>query len=77
MMDILATIIETSYETIPLSGVGGRKWDPDKNCPIGKVIPGWRAHVEPFRQDSLFWHGVWQSAGSPNTGVLHSIMTRT
>ena len=56
---------------------GGRKWDPDRNCPVGKVIPGWRELVDPFRQDSMFWHGVWRRAESPNTGVLHNIMTRT
>ena len=39
MLDILSTMIETSYSVIPLSGGGGRKWDPDKNCPIGTVIP--------------------------------------
>ena len=59
MLDILTSIIETSYSTIPLSNAGGRKWEPDKNCSIGKVIPGWKEQVEPFRQDALFWHGVW------------------
>ena len=77
MLDILSVMIETSYSTIPLSSGGGRKWDPDKNCPIGRVIPGWQDEIKPFKEDSLFWHGVWQSAGSPNTGVLHSIMART
>ena len=33
--------------------------------------------MEPFREDSLFWHGVWQSAGRPNKGALYTIMTRT
>ena len=41
-------------------------------CPIGKVIPGWREQVEPFRQDALFLHSVWQSAGRPTTGGLHN-----
>ena len=77
MLDILSVIIETSYTSIPLTSGGRRKWDPDQNCPVGKVIPGWQEHVEPFRQESIFWYGVWQSAGSPHTGHLHSIMKWT
>ena len=70
MLDILSTLIETSHTVIPLTNGGARKWDPDKNCPVTKAIPGWRAQVEPFREDSLFWHGIWLSAGRPNKGVL-------
>ena len=77
VLDILSSLIETSYATIPLSGGGGRKWDPDMNCPIGKAISGWNEQVKPFRDDSIFWHNLWQSAGRPNKGVLFSIMTRT
>ena len=77
MMDILSEIIETAYDTIPLSGRGGRKWNPEKNCPIGKVVPRWKEVVEPFRQDSMFWHSVWISADKPKMGELHSLMCRT
>ena len=77
MLDIMSAMIETSYSLIPLSGGGGRRWDPDKNCPIGKVIPDWQEQVQPFKQDSLFWHNMWQSADRPNKGVLYSIMART
>ena len=77
MMDILSEIIETAYDTIPLSGRGGRKWSPEKNFPIGKVVPRWKEEVEPFRQDSMFWHSVWISADTPKMGELHSLMCRT
>ena len=33
--------------------------------------------MEPFRQDALFWHSVWKSAGRPNTGELHKLMAHT
>ena len=77
MLNILSAIIETSYSHIPLSGGGNRNPDPDKDCPVGKSVPGWRDKVKPFRDDSIFWHGVWQSAGRPNKGALYSVMVRT
>ena len=46
-------------------------------CPVTKAIPGWREDVEPQRQDSLFWHNIWLSAGKPNKGVMFEIMKRT
>ena len=33
--------------------------------------------VKPYKEDAIFWHGVWQSAGRPNRGVLKEIMTPT
>ena len=77
IMDILSEIIETSYATVPLSGRGGSKWNPEKNCRMGKVVPRWKEEVEPFRQDAMFWHSVWISADKPKTGELHSLMCRT
>ena len=77
MLDVLTSIIETSYAKIPLSNAGGRKWNPEKNCPMGKVIPGWKEQVEPYRQDALFWHNVWLSAGRPTTGGLHTLMAKS
>ena len=77
MLNILSAIIETSHTVIPLSGGGKQKLDPDKNCPVGKAIPGWREQVEPYREDSMFWHAIWQSAERPNKGVLYDIMART
>ena len=68
-------MIEVSHTTIPIGGGGRRKkWDPDKNCVVNRAIPGWRQELEPLRQDSLFWHGVWQSSGKPNRGQLYEVM---
>ena len=77
MLNILSAMIETSYLTIPLSCGGKQNTNPDRNCPVSKAIPGWRDQVKPLRDDSIFWHGVWQSAGRPNKGALHSVMART
>ena len=40
-------------------------------------VPGWGDFVKPFREDSLFWHSVWISAGRPQNTVLHNIMRST
>ena len=42
-----------------------------------KAIPGWKKLVEPYKDDAVFWHSVWQSADRPSRGVLKDIMTRT
>ena len=38
------------------------------------MIPGWKDSVQPFKDDSYFWHQIWQSAGRPINTELHSIM---
>ena len=40
-------------------------------------VPGWSEFVKPFRDDSIFWHSVWKSAGRPQNTVLHNIMKNT
>ena len=40
-------------------------------------VPGWNEFVKPFRDDSIFWHSVWVSAGRPQNTVLHNIMKNT
>ena len=76
VLDILTAVIETSHSCIPLSGGKHFTPDPQKSCPVSKAIPGWKEEVEPFRQESLFWHSVWQSAGRPTNG-LHDAMKQT
>ena len=57
--------------------MAGGKRSSKPECPVERAIPGWKDHVEPYKEDATFWHGVWQSAGRPNVGVLKDIMTRT
>ena len=40
-------------------------------------IPGWSERVEPLRQKSLFWHGLWVDCGRPRNGVVADCMRRT
>ena len=43
----------------------------------GKRIPGWSERVEPLRQKSLFWHGIWIDCGRPRGGAVADCMRLT
>ena len=72
VLDVLSALIETTQYTIPMTQGGG-----SSNRFANGTLPGWQTEVEPLREDSLFWHSVWQSAGRPTTGILHLLMART
>ena len=65
----MCAIMEASYESIPLSA---------KVRPPGKSkrenLPGWNENVAPAKEDALFWHATWMSAGLPSSGGLYHIM---
>ena len=51
---------------------------PKTNSSLYKPnIPNWKDEIEPFRDDAIFWHSIWLSAGKPLNCQLHSIMKRT
>ena len=77
VLDIMSTVIEVSHSTIPMAGGRKSSDNPDKCCPVEKSIPGWKEEVEPYKQDAIFWHSIWQSAGRPSRGVLRDIMAKT
>ena len=39
-----------------------------------KTIPGWSDYVQPYAEESKFWHSLWTSAGKPQHGELFFIM---
>ena len=69
VLDILTALIETRNSCIPLSGGKHFPPDPKKTCPVAEAVPGWKEEVEPLRQESVFWHSVWRSAGRPFNGL--------
>ena len=78
VLDILCSIVESTHTTLPLAG--GRRAVPlgaKAGHGTGGNIPGWTEEVEPFRDQSIFWHSIWVSAGRPNKGELHSVMSST
>jgi len=42
-----------------------------------KSIPGWFDRIEPLRQKSRFWHGIWVNFGRPRNGMVADCMRRT
>ena len=40
-------------------------------------LPGWTEFVAPFREKSIFWHGLWIDCGKPRGGQVADIMRRT
>ena len=68
VLNILTSLIESSYSAVPLNK-RSRPRDSSSR------IPGWKVHVEPFRQDSMFWHSVWLSAEKPNSGQLFQLIS--
>ena len=60
-------MIESSYSAIPLT----KKGRPSESS---SRLPGWNEHVEPFRQDAIFWHSIWLSLNKPNSGHLYQTM---
>ena len=44
---------------------------PSKTYASGKKrIQGWNDFVKPYKDESLWWHDIWKSVGSPTTGPL-------
>ena len=68
VIDILCSMVETSYSCIPLTGSSSQGQKQNGS------LPGWKDHVAPLKRDSLWWHSVWLSAGRPASGALHQVM---
>ena len=41
------------------------------------ILPGWNLYVRPFKENAVFWHSIWTSAGRPINNNLHKIMKHT
>ena len=65
---IINCCIEAAEIAIPSKSDSGNK--------SAKRVPGWTENVEPLKKDTLFWHSIWLSCGSPRTGVVAGIRRR-
>ena len=41
--------------------------------PVNSLKPYWNDHLDYLKQDSIFWYGMWLSAGRPASGTLFHI----
>ena len=65
VLDILLSIVETSYTTLPLTGTINR------NNVTHKYLPGWNKEVSELQQKSRYSYRVWIANGKPNQGPIH------
>ena len=72
LLDVLCSMVEASYTTIPLSG--GGKAGQGRTARGG--VPGWGEEVRPYQLESVYWHRVWIREGRPSTGPVHDTMVR-
>ena len=72
MLHILCAIEVAATENLPLSSMVNEKENTTR-----KAIPRWKEDIEPYRQDTMFWHAVWLSAGRHINTELHKVMKDT
>ena len=67
-VDVLEAVEAAARESLPVVGGGGSGGHyPSK-------VPGWKEHVQPYYEESKFWHSLWVSAGKPAEGQLLHLM---
>ena len=65
--NIVNICISASVSSLPLKS----------QKPVKKVIPGWSAYVEPYRQSSMFWHVLWKENGCPRTAWIATLRNKS
>ena len=71
VLDVIGAVLESSHQCIPMSA----RCRPDGKRKVS--LPGWRENVAPAKEDALFWHSIWLSAGRPNKGELYNVICWT
>ena len=69
---VLECIEAAARESLPVSG--GCKRGTRK---VASRVPGWKEFVQPFYEESKFWHSLWVSAGKPAQGQLLLLMRQS
>ena len=60
-MDICEAVDTAAHECLPMVGEAQHN---------SRGVPGWNEFVKPYRDESLFWDGLWKAAGAPPDGEL-------
>jgi len=45
-------------------------------CTSKPKIAGWNDIVKPYKEQSVFWHRIWQDNGCPRHGIIYDIKRR-
>ena len=62
-IEVLESVEAAAKDSLPVSGGDTRS----NSKPVSRV-PGWSEFVQPYYEESKFWHSVWESAGKPAEG---------
>jgi len=67
--------IDTYYSSIIASCIKGTsRYIPRISKP---KIAGWNDNGKPYKEQSIFWHIIWQDNGCPRHGIIYDIKRRT
>ncbi len=64
-------------ESITLSGKESLQSKQILKTKSKSKVPFWQENIQPYKEDSMFWHAVWESAGKPINTELHKVMKST
>ena len=67
VLNLLEAIEDATARNIPHTSPGKKT----------NIIPGWKAEVQPFKDEAYFWYQLWCSAAKPENCELHTMMKKT
>ena len=70
VLDVVMSIVESSYCCIPIIGK-----DERIHCKR-KMMPNYNGEVKSFRTDTIYWHAQWVKEGRECEGWLYDTMVR-
>ena len=70
ILDVIMSIVESSYRCIPIVG------NDDRIHCKRKKLANYNEEVKPFRTDTIYWHAQWVKEGRVHEGWMYDIMVR-
>ena len=71
IIDIIESIETATKDSIPYKNV---PQDSQYKAQQRKHIPGWKEHVQPYKEEAHFWYVEWRTVGKPRSGILYDNM---
>jgi hypothetical protein len=69
--DNIESIETATKDSIPYKNV---PQDSQYKAQQRKHIPGWKEHVQPYKEEAHFWYVEWRTVGKPRSGILYDNM---
>ena len=71
ILNIIEAIETTTRDNIPYKNAPKQSHN---KASCRKHIPGWKEHVEPYKEEANFWYLEWRAVGKPRLGFLYNNM---